>query len=434
MALFKRIEEPEDEVVLSLMDRRIKPRRITRKRILVFLLTLTGLLLTISAYFNYGKVESISVDREHLVISTVANGTFLEYIPVTGNIEPQNIVYLDAIEGGQVMEVIIEEGAIVTAGQPLVVLKNTNLQLEVIGREAQLTEQINNLNNTRLSFEQNRLQHKRDLIDLEAGIQSLTEQIKRREKLINIGSVTAEQLADLSIELNRKKRMREAVIEAQKVDEEFQESQIEQLNSAIAKMNRNLDIARENLNSLVVKAPISGQLTTLDAHVGESKSKGQRIGQIDKVDEFKVSAYIDEFYLSRVKVGQQATVEIDNKEYFLRVSKVYPEVTDRQFDVDLVFINNPPETIRRGQSLQLKLNIGAASQTLILDNGSFYDATGGNWAFVLDDSGDIAERKFIKLGRRTPQSVEVIEGLKQGDRVITSGYENFTKIDRIHIY
>jgi HlyD family secretion protein len=203
------------------------------------------------------------------------------------------------------------------------------------------------------------------------------------------------------------------------------------MNTAQEAMKQNLEVARENLENLVIVAPISGQLTLLEANVGESKAAGQRIGQVDEVGAFKVNAFIDEFYISRVTIGQTATVEIDGKSYDLTVSKVYPEVTNRQFEVDLLFSGTPPAAIRRGQTVRMRLEIGQPADTLVLANGAFFDDTGGQWVFVVDPSGDFAERRPVRFGRRNPEGVEVLGGLKQGEEVITSSYESFMTFDRI---
>jgi HlyD family secretion protein len=196
-------------------------------------------------------------------------------------------------------------------------------------------------------------------------------------------------------------------------------------------LNKNVEIVRENLKTLVMIAPITGQLTLLEANVGESKNAGTRIGQVDEVGTFKVDAFIDEFYLSRVTIGQIATVDIDGKTYELTVSKAYPEVKDRQFEVDLLFNGDPPKNIRRGQTVRMRLEIGQPADTLVVANGAFFDDTGGQWVFVVDPSGDYADRRAVRIGRRNPEGIEVLEGLKDGEQVITSSYESLMNFDRI---
>lgn len=424
-------DDHDDAIVLSPMDRALERRLLTPARALAALGLLAVVALTGYAYVEYGLNRTLGVEPERLTFSTVAYGTFREYIPVTGNIVPRTTVFLDAVEGGQVTEVHVEAGAIVEAGQPLVRLKNTNLQLEVIGREAQLTEQLNNLSSTRLSFEQNRLRHRRELIDLDFAIDRLGRHIAQREPLVGTGGATQGELDDLEAELGYSEALRSAVLEAQRVDEEFQTTQIERLQKAIDAMNMNLGIARENLENLVITAPISGQLTLLEANVGESKPPGQRIGQIDELGAFKVSAFLDEFYLPRVSLGQVATLELAGDPHALEVTKIFPDVRNRQFEVELSFLSDAPAMVRRGQTVRMRLDIGEPADTLIVANGAFYDDTGGRWVFVVESAGDAAVRRSVLFGRRNPEGIEVLEGLREGESVVTSSYEHLKDFDRI---
>lgn len=423
--------DPAEEVVLSAMDRAIDRRVLTSAR--VGIAAGAAILLAAGAYTyqRFGAQRTLTVGAERVAVSTVAYATFHEYIPVTGNIVPRTTVYLDAVEGGQVTAVHVEAGAIVAAGNALVALKNTNLQLEVIGREAQLTEQLNNLSATTLSFEQNRLRHRRELIELDYRIGQLSRNIARRRPLVATGGATQAELDDLAAELEYQRALRTAVEDAQRVDEESQATQMRTLREAIEAMNRNLSIARENLDNLVITAPITGQLTVLEANVGESKAPGQRIGQIDEHGAFKIAAFVDEFYLSRVTIGQAAAVEIGGQEHALEVTKVYPNVRNRQFEIELGFRGEPPDSIRRGQTVRMRLEIGQPADTLVLANGAFYEDTGGHWVFVLDESGDFAERRDVRFGRRNPEGIEILEGLRNGDGVITSSYQSFLSFDRI---
>jgi HlyD family secretion protein len=424
-------DDADDAIVLSPMDRRLERRIVTPTRALAALAALAVSALAGYAYVEYGLSRTLGVDPERLAFSTVTYGLFRDYIPITGNVVPRTTVFLDAVEGGQVTDVYVEAGAIVEAGEPLVRLKNTNLQLEVIGREAQLTEQLNNLSSTRLSFEQNRLRHRRELIDLDFEIDRLVRHIAQREPLVRTGGATQGELDDLEAELAYRTALRDAVLEAQRVDEEFQTTQIERLQEAIEAMNMNLGIARENLENLVITAPISGQLTLLEANVGESKPPGQRIGQIDELGAFKVSAFIDEFYLPRVSVGQVATLELAGDAYALEVAKIFPDVRNRQFEVELSFLGDPPALMRRGQTVRMRLDIGEPADTLVVANGAFYDDTGGRWVFVVDPTGDRAVKRPVRFGRRNPEGIEVLDGLREGERVVTSSYESLLDFDRI---
>ena len=421
----------DDDIVLSPRDRRITPRLVTPQRIAFGVTALVAFAGLAYAYVNYGLGRSLTVDAQRLTLSAVGYGTFHEYIPVTGNVVPRTTVYLDAVVGGVVTEVHVEEGDFVTAGQTLVALKNTNLQLEVVGREAQVTEQLHNLSSTTLSFEQNRLRNQRDLLNVEYQIDRLSRLLPRRRAILESGDVSAEEVDDLEAELRYYRGLESALSEAKEVDERFQSTQIVRLDEALEAMNRNLGIARENLQNLTVTAPISGQLTLLEANVGESKSAGERIGQVDQVDAFKVTALVDEFYIARIAQGQFATVEIDDQDYGLEVTTVYPGVQNRQFEIDLLFTGDAPRGIRRGQTLRMRLEIGQPADSLVLANGSFYDDTGGQWVFVVEASGNEALRRPVRFGRRNPEGIEVLEGLRQGETVITSSYDQLLDFERI---
>lgn len=420
-----------DEVVLSAMDTRIEQRLFTPQRVAIAAAALLFVALSAYAYVEYGLTRTLTVGAERVTVSRVAFGTFREYIPVTGNVVPRTTVYLDAIGGGQITAVHVEEGAFVTAGQPLVTFKNTNLELQVIGAEAQLTEQLNFLSTTRQNFEQSRLRNQRELIDIDYQIDRLTRELARRQPLVATGGATKGQIDDLEAELTRYRNLRVPVQQQLELDEEFGTNRLSRMNDALDAMNKNLAIARDNLSNLVIVAPIDGQLTSLEANAGESKAPGQRVGQVDEQDAFKVSAFVDEFYLSRVTIGQLAEVEIDGKKYVLEVSKEYPGVRDRQFRIDLKFADDASPPIRRGQTVRMRLEIGQPADTLVLANGAFYDDTGGRWVFVVDESGDFAVRRDVRFGRRNPEGIEVLEGLRDGERVITSGYESLERFDRI---
>jgi HlyD family secretion protein len=423
----------DDEVVPSAMDRRIEQPLVTPQRVAIVAGAALLLALSAYAYLEYGLTRTLTVGAERVTVAPVAYDTFREYIPVTGNVVPRTTVYLDSIEGGQITTVHVEEGALVTAGQPLVTFKNTNLELQVIGAEAQLTEQLNYLSTTRQNFEQSRLRNQRELIEIDYQIDRITRELARRQPLVATGGATKGQIDDLEAELTRFRSLRVPVERQLQLDEEFGANQLVRMNEALDGMNKSLAIARDNLSNLVIVAPINGQLSSLEANPGESKARGQRVGQVDEQDAFKVSAFVDEFYLSRVTVGQLAEVEIDGKSYVLEVSKEYPGVRDRQFQIDLKFTGESPPQVRRGQTVRMRLEIGQPADTLVLANGAFYDDTGGQWVFVVDESGDFAVRRDVRFGRRNPEGIEVLEGLRDGERVITSGYESLERFDRIQL-
>jgi HlyD family secretion protein len=413
------------------MDKRIERKLITPQRIAIAVGAVALIALSVYAYVQFGLTRTLSVGAERLTVSKVSYGTFREYIPVTGNVVPRTTVYLDAVGGGTVTEVHVEEGALVKAGEPLVTFKNTQLQISVIQTESQAAQQLIQMSTARMQFDSTHLRNQQQLIEVDYQIDRLTRDLARKKPLVATGGATLGQIDDLEAELKRNQSTRVTALEALKLDEEFRDNQIASMKSSQEAMSKNIAIARENLENLVMIAPITGQLTLLEANMGESKSAGQRVGQIDEVGAFKVNAFVDEFYLSRVTIGQIADVDIDGKAYQLKVSKVYPDVTNRQFEIDMLFTAEAPTGIRRGQTVRMRLEIGQPADTLVVANGAFFDDTGGQWVFVVDPSGDYADKRPVRFGRRNPEGIEVLDGLKDGEQVITSSYENLTNFDRI---
>ena len=431
----RNLAEDQAAEKFSPMDRRVESQPRGRRWLLLGAAVVVLAGAAISLYAHYGLTRSVTVREASVVIAPVAQAVFTEYVPATAVVAPRKTAYLDAVEGGQVAERLVEEGAFVTRGQVLVKLKNTNLQLEMLGRQAQLMEQLDRLNQTILSFEQARITHQRDLIDTSAEIESLTQRQKRRQALWdNGGTVSQEELAELAINIDKNRRLQAAAMEASSLDDKFRDEQLAQLRDSIETTRKNLTMASTTLDSLIVKAPITGQLTALDAELGAAKSPGQRIGQIDDTTAYKVEADVDEFYLGRVKIGQLSSAEANGRSWKLEVAKVYPQVTARQFKVDLYFTEvSAPEVLRRGQTIQVRLQIGASSRGLVTANGPFFEETGGNWVFVLPPSGNVAQRRAVRFGRRNPEQVEVLAGLAAGERIISSGYEQLRKFDRVEI-
>ena len=414
------------------MDRRIEPTGnwpVKSMSIAVGVLVVAALI-----YTSLDSGTSFTLDGQRIRIAEVTSGRFEDYIPLRASVEPERTTYLDAIEGGRVDAVLVEEGSFVEAGQPLIELSNTGLQLDVIAREAEISEQLNNLRNTELAIEQNRLKLKSDLIEIDYQIVRLNRLVERYEQLEGRQFLSKTEYEDSVDELEYWENRREVTRESQAQDEKIRLAQIEQLRASVEQLEKNLKLARSNLDNLTIRAPRSGNLTSLNAELGESKARGERLGQIDDVDRFKAVALVNEFYLNRVRVGQRAELTVNGREYELRIDKVYPEVEASQFEVDLAFVGRTPEDIRRGQTLQMRLVLGdPTDDAILLANGPFFNDTGGAWAFVLDAGGDVAYRREISLGRSNRNMIEVEAGLLPGDRVVISSYSSFIDVDRLFI-
>jgi len=384
-------------------------------------------------FFMPDAGRALKVQNDRIVVSTVSVGEFDDYIPVRGQVTPLKTVFLDAIEGGRVEAIYVEDGAFVKAGDLIIDLSNTQLQLGVIAREAEVTEQLNNLRNTELSLEQNRLEHKRNLVDINYHIIRLSREIERLAPLVEKDLVDDGTLERLKDEHDWYVAKREITLESQATDERMQKLQMEQLRTAGAQLERNLEVASRNMQALNVRAPVDGKLTAFDLEVGQALSRGVNIGQIDDPEAFKVKANIDEFYLSRVDLEQTATMSVDGKDFNLMVRKIYPQVKNGTFEVDLVFVENEPDSIRRGQTLQLNLQLGSPSDSLLIPNGAFYQDTGGNWVFVVTVDGARAVKRNVRLGRRNLKFIEVLDGLEPGEQIVTSPYTNYLDMDRLEL-
>ena len=413
------------------MDRKIQTQ--SRRPLVIGAAVAAGVLLLAFIFFQ-DTSTSFTLDGQRIRTAEVSSGMYEDYIPLRASVEPEKTVYLDAIEGGRVEAILVEEGAFVEEDQPLIDLSNTSLQLDVIAREAEVSEQLNNLRNTQLAIEQNRLKLKGDLIEIDYQVIRLTRLVERYEELDDNQFISKTEYENSSDELTYWKNRRVVTEESQAQDEVIRLAQIEQLNSSVKQLEKNLTLARGNLDNLLIRAPRAGQLTSMDAEIGESKARGERLGQIDDVDRFKATALVNEFYLNRVRIGQQAQLEISGRDYLLEISKIYPEVLASQFEIDLRFVGEAPADIRRGQTLQLRLILGDSNErAVLLANGPFFNDTGGAWVFVLTPDGKTATRRSVQLGRRNPNMIEVDGGLIPGDEVIISSYANFIEVERLFI-
>ena len=376
--------------------------------------------------------RSLSINSERITVSQVTTGTYEDFIPLRGRLVPRSTVFLDAIEGGRVEQILVEDGAVVEAGDLIAVLSNTNLQLEVLGREAAVTEQLNNMRTIELQLEQNRLAHKRNLVEIDYQIIRLNRDIARQRELITKNLVSQSAVDQLEDELQYYNNRREVTLESQATDARMQEQQLSQLRAAGGQLEAGLELARENLEDLSVRAPVAGKLSGVNIEIGQSISRGGRLGQIDDPDGYKLNVEIGEYYLSRVDLQQVAIAEHNGRDLGLRISKIYPDVSEGQFKVDMLF-DQDPQGLRRGQTLQIRLTLGDDSDAVLIPNGSFYQDTGGSWVFVVSPDGSEAIKRSVRMGRRNENFIEVLDGLEPGETVITSPYTSFVGMDRLSL-
>jgi len=415
------------------VDRKIEKKTFTPKRIAMVAGTLAVIaLLGYGVWTSATGGQALNVDREKLTVSTVERGPFQEFIAVTGTVLPERTVYLDAVEGGRVEEMFVREGAMVDQGQQILRLSNNDLRLQMLNSEAQLAEQQSRMQQLKLSMEQQSLNLQQQIAQMEYEIRRLERQHQRQQRLYEKNLIAEEEYLQTRDELTYQQRRLRLTRAAYVQDSLAQRSRLAQMEQTTERLQRSYDAMQETISNLVVEAPISGQLTALNAEIGQIIGAGTRLGQVDKIDSYKIRAQIDEFYIERVHRGQTATTQpLGGQVYRLEVSRVYPEVESGRFEVDLRFLDEQPGSIRRGQSIRLKLELGSPEEAVLLSRGGFYQSTGGNWAYVLTGGGDEAVRQPIRLGRQNPNNFEVLGGLQPGDRVITSSYETFGDADRL---
>ena len=408
------------------MDKQIEKKIWTTNRIVTVIAIVV--IVGFSAYsFLFADFKStLNVQRERLSIATVSENSFQEFIQVNGNLEPISTIYLDAIEGGTVKQVLLESGAMVSPGDTILMLSNSNLQLQVLQQEASLYDQINNVRNSRLNLEQNSLNIREKLANVEYQLNVLKPQYERSKQLFEDELLSRQDYEEVKENYEYESERYELTYESFVKDSLQTISQLNQLNESEQRMWRSLDAVQSILDNLVITAPTEGQLTTTEQlQPGQSISRSQRIGQVDVLDNFKVRVSIDEFHLSRITTGLHGSFEFAGETHEMEITKVYPVVTNGQFQVDMEFVNQAPEGIRRGQRVRIRLELGDASQAVLLERGGFFQTTGGSWVFLLNDDETQAVRQPIKLGQQNPEYFEVLEGLNPGDKVIISSYETF---------
>ncbi|MEP5763704.1 MAG: efflux RND transporter periplasmic adaptor subunit [Halieaceae bacterium] len=410
------------------MDRVIEKKRFPGKPALLLLAILATLLLAWYWFATPGG-RSLTIADNRLMLSPVQAGIFEDSIPVRARVAPLKTVFLDAIQGGRVEEILVEDGTEVEVGQAIVRLSNSDLQLSVMNTESRVMEQLNSMRDQELRLEQNRLAHKRTLVDVDYDIQRLTREIARQQELLTRGLAAQSNHENLVDELEYSQAKRKVTLESQASDERLMANQLAFFKDNTAVMEENLRFARESLEELQVRAPVKGKLSGFDMEIGQNVPRGTRIGQVDNANEFKLVANIDEFYLGRVDIDQSVNFERDGRDYQLRVSKIYPNVEGGQFEIDMQFRQETPLDLRRGQTIQAKLTLGDASEALLIPNGSFFQDTGGKWIFVASPDGNTAVKRSVKLGRRNKNYIEVLDGLEAGETVITSPYSGFRDMD-----
>lgn len=407
------------------MDRKIEKKTWTTKRILTIVAILAFLGLTIYAFWFMDVRSTLNVDRDKITVSEVREDTFQEFIQVTGAVQPIQTIYLDAIEGGVVQQVFLESGTMVQEGDTILTLTNSSLQLQVMQQTSGLYDQINNVRNSRLNLEQNTLQLQEQLANAKSQMEILRAQYERQKTLMERDLISEEEFQTTKENYEYQTRRYELTYESFKKDSVQTITQMQQLNNSEQRMYQNLEAVQQILDNLAVTAPITGQLSTIELNQGQSISSGERIGQVDILDNYKVRVAIDEYHLSRITQGLRGSFNFDGQTHELEITKIYPVINNGQFEVDMEFVNEAPGNLRRGQTVRIRLELGESASAVQIPRGGFYQTTGGNWVFVVNEEEGRAYRRDIQLGRQNPEYFEVQFGLEPGEKVITSSYDTF---------
>jgi len=417
------------------MDKKIT-RSPLQKYLKHSLLTLLVLGLVASAYgLSQGETvgRSQNINLNNVTVSPVIQGAFIDALSLRGQVLPKTTVYLDTIAGGQVEQRLVEQGEYVKKGQALVRLSNTSLQLDVMGREAQVTEQLNFLRNTQMNMVTNRLNLRRDLLEINLQISHLNRRLTQSKLLAAKGVLAKDKLVEISSDLNYYQARKALTIERQEQESSIRKVQVEQLQDSATMLQKNLQFARKNLDNLLIKAPVSGYLSELNVDIGESKSHGARLGQIDIPNEYKLVIRLDEFYLNQVQQGMTVVVKLASGTVNAAVSKIDSRVSQAKFQIEVDLPKNI-QGIKRGQNINTELMLGGDNNNaLLLNRGAFFASSGGHWVFVLAPNGDKAIRRNISLGKKNQDYFEVLSGLTLNEQVITSSYGNFDNAQQLKL-
>lgn len=412
------------------MDKKIEKKKWTPKKIGgIAGAALFGIFVLYTFVFA-DKSSKLNVETERITISTVRQGPFQEFIPVTGSVEPIKTFFLDVTEGGRIVEKFVEEGAFLEEGMPIIRLENTQTVLTAMFNEANVMQVENNLRGTRLQMEQTKLNNSVALLNAQISFERNERAYKRDKKLYEKQLISEYDFLDSEENYKSSKRTLQLTVDRIAQDSVFQSQQIVVLEKNLERMRRNYAIVQRGLDDLTVKAPIRGQLTSLNGEIGQTIRAGENLGRIDNIDSYKIRVGIDEHYLARINVGQTGTFNFDNETHALEIKTVYPQVINGRFFVDMHFSGEMPN-VRRGQTVHIRLALGDLSEAILVNSGGFYQSTGGQWVFVINESETEAVRRRIRIGRHNTMEYEVLEGLQPGEKVITSSYDNYGDVEKL---
>ena len=413
------------------MDIPLKKKRFTNSRIAMLVGGVLLLALIVFVLISSSGNSKLNVEKERITMSTAIEGVFQENVPVNGIVLPITTIYLDALEGGRVEEKFVEDGAVMKKGEPILRLSNTDLELSLVNQETQVYNLLTQMQISQNAARQNTISKLNQLTDVENSLVEAERVYKLNKRLYEKDAIGRQELLESENNYNYQKQRMDLAKEVLSQDSTATKQEVNQAKSSYARTQSALELMRKKVGDLVVKAPVDGQLTSLDAEIGQSKNKGERLGQIDVLSGYKVRVDIDEHYISRIYTGQHGSFAFNGKDYSLEIKKVYTQVNNGRFQVDMNFDEDVPEGIRRGQTLQIRVALSDEKRALLIPKGGFFQQTGGNWIFKVSEDGNSAYKVDIQLGSQNTEYYEVLSGLQTGDKVITSSYDNYGDIQEL---
>ncbi len=415
------------------MDRVIQKKKWSRKRILTIAGIAAVVALIVASYYFTSGGSKLNVQTDRITVSEVTKGTFQENIPVNGIVLPKTTIYLDAVEGGRVEEKYVDDGALMTKGQPILKLSNTDLQLGLVTQETNVYNLLTQMQISKNASQQNTVSKLNQMTDVESLLKEAERVYKLDKHLYDEKAIGSQEYQKAVNDYNyylQKEKLTQTILQQ---DSASNQQQLTQARQSFEGSQNALNVMKQKVGDLIVRAPVDGQLTSLDAEVGQSKNKGERLGQIDVIGGYKVRVDVDEHYISRIYMGLKGTFSFNDTTYTLEIKKVYTQVTSGRFQVDMEFTGKVPGGIRRGQTLQILLALSDARTSVLLPKGGFYQQTGGNWVFKVSADGGKAYKTDIQLGNQNTDYYEVLQGLKPGDKVVTSSYDNYGNMQELEL-
>ncbi len=414
------------------MDRIIEKKTWTLKKMLTIgIAAALGLSLIYLLVFR-DKQSRLYIEESQLSVAEVKLDRFQEFIPVDGVVYPKTTIFIDAVQGGTIEDVFVEDGAILQKGDAILKLVNADMELQYMDQETRMYDAINNLQNSKVSLERSKFSRQLEIVSLESQIDRVKLDFIRKQQLHKDALISDKEFEDAKRDYDLTLKQLQISLELQRLDSLSMVEQSKQINNSIDRMHNNLSLLNKNLQNLIIKSPATGKLSSFSVEIGQTKTAGEHLGQIDMMEDgFKLRANIDERYISTVFIGQEAEFDFAGNTFQLEIMKIYTDVNNGSFQVDLKFTGQEPNGIKRGQTVQLRLKFSSAREAIIVKRGGFFQETGGNWIYVIDPSGKFAIKRNIRLGRQNTNYYEVMEGLQPGEKVIVSSYESFGKKDKL---